>query len=216
MRGEAEVRSRLNQLLSEELGRRAAFANEKLPQRCVHNYRHPLDQRKSVDGEPNENYNRITGNRGLPVIQTIGLCMLGSNDPENWGGTICEEPLDAKRCPDFTPSKTKAELLKEFREQLRDETWTRENFPEVFSLLWLLEEVEAKDQPQVIATQEKIDEMVAEEEAPPEPPKPPIIPPNPVDVLTGKELPDVGEPPPIPWWKAWLLRLLRVEPKRLG
>jgi len=214
MKEESEVRGRLNKLLSEELGRRIAAATEKLPCRCVHNYRHPLDQRKTVDGEPNENYNRIADHRGLPVVQTIGLCMLGSDNPEEWGGTICEEPLDAKRCPDFKPLKTKPELLKEFREQLKDEAWARANMPEAFALMWFLEEIEAKDQPQVVAVQEKIDELVQEAEAPPAP-KPPIIPPNPVDVITGEVLPDV-EAPPVPWWKAWLLRLLGAEPKRLN
>jgi hypothetical protein len=211
MKGETEIRGRLNQLLSEELNRRIASATEKLPRRCVHNYRHPLDQRKKVDGESNENYNRITDNRGLPVLQTIGLCMLGSKDPETWGGTICEEPIDAIRCPVFEPSRKKADLLKEFREQLRDESWTRGNLPEVFSLLWLLEEVEAKDQPQIVATQEKIDELAQEAETPP---YPLITPPYPVDVIPAP--PPVGSPLPVPWWKAWLLRLLGAEPKRLS
>jgi hypothetical protein len=214
MKGETEIRGRLNQLLSEELNRRIASATEKLPCRCVHNYRHPLDQRKKVDGESNETYNRITDNRGLPVLQTIGLCMLGSKDPEMWGGTICEEPLDAIRCPVFEPARKKADLLKEFREQLRDESWTRGNLPEVFSLLWLLEEAEAKDQPQIVETQEKIERLIQQEEAPKPPaPKPepdPITPPaDPYD-STGTAA------PPVPWWKAWLLRLLGAEPKRLS
>lgn len=204
MRGEPEVRVRLNQLLAEEVNKRIAEASERLPHRCVHNHRHPLDQRKQVDGEPNEGYNRIANGRGLPVIQTIGLCMLGSDDPETWGGTICEDPIDAKRCPDFKPAKLKADLLKEFREQLRDEAWAREHLPEVFALMWLLEETEAKEQPQIVETQEKIDELVGEAEAPPVPVEAAeaTIPEAPVETV-------------VPWWKAWLLRLLGAEPKRL-
>jgi len=140
MKNEEDIRSRVRELLGEELDRRTAEASERLPRRCVHNYRHPLDQRKQVSGEPNESYNRITDNKGLPVLQTIGLCMVGSDNPEEWGGTICEEPLDAKRCPIFNPLKSKHELLQEFEEQLRDQDWVRVNLAEVHALLWVLEE----------------------------------------------------------------------------
>ena len=207
MKGESDIRGRLNQLLAEELNRRIASASEKLPRRCTHNYRHPLDQRKKVDGESNENYNRITDNRGLPVVQTIGLCMLGSKDPETWGGTICEEPLDAIRCPVFEPAKTKAQLLKEFREQLRDEVWTKENFPEVFSLLWILEET--NDQAQIAAVQDKVEALIQAEEAPPPEPDPVTPPADPYDST-------LDAPVTLPWWRAWLLRLLGAEPKRLN
>lgn len=214
MRGESEVRSRLNRLLADELNQRLAAASEKLPRRCVHNHRHPLDQRKKVEGEPNETYNRIADNRGLPVLQTIGLCMLGSEDPETWGGTICEEPIDAMRCPVFKAKKNKADLLKEFREQLKDEAWTKDNLPEVFALLWLLEEAEAKDQPQIVATQEKVEALIQQEEAPPPAPEPEVKPePDPV---TPPADPYMEPEPPLPWWKAWLLRLLGAESKRLN
>jgi hypothetical protein len=147
MKTETDIRDRLRVLVGEELDRRVAQAAERLPRRCVHNHRHPLDQRKQVNGEPNDTYNRITSTRGLPVLQTIGLCMLGSEDPETWGGTICEEPLDAKRCPVFTPLKGKAELMQEFEEQLRDAEWVQANLPEVHALLWVLEEVQVPSVP---------------------------------------------------------------------
>lgn len=140
MKNEEDIRSRIQVLLGEELDRRMKEASERLPGRCVNNYRHPLDQRKKVDGESNEDYNRITDGRGLPVLQTIGLCMVGSDDPETWGGTICEEPLDAKRCPIFTPLKSKDDLLRELEGQLRDQEWVRTNLAEVHALLWVLEE----------------------------------------------------------------------------
>lgn len=141
MKTEEDVRERLQALLVEELDRRLKEASERLPQRCVHNFRHTLDSRKQVGGDPNEEYNRITDKKGLPVVQTIGLCMLGSENPETWGGTICEEPLDAKRCPLFTPSKGKDTLLREFSEQLQDLDWVRETHPEIHALLWVLGEI---------------------------------------------------------------------------
>lgn len=141
MKTESEMRDRVQFLLLEELDRRVAEASERLPCRCVNNYQHPLDQNKTVEGRRNDRYNRITDSTGLPVLRTIGLCMLGSEDPTQWGGTICEEPLDAKRCPVFTPSQTKEQLLSLYEEQLRDTEWVKVVLPEVFTLLWALGEL---------------------------------------------------------------------------
>jgi hypothetical protein len=106
----------------------------------VHNYRHPLDTRRQADGEPNESFNRIVDRQSLPVSQTMGLCMLGGQSPEEWSGTICEDPIDAQRCPDFVPTQTHDEILAEFLTQVRDVAWLEESMPEVAALLWVLEE----------------------------------------------------------------------------
>jgi hypothetical protein len=138
MKTKSEIESRIRELIVKELDRRVAEASERLPTRCVHNHRHTLDTRKQVGGEPNEGYNRITDNKGLPVIQTIGLCMLGSENPEEWLGTICEEPIDAKKCPVFNPLKGKDSILPELAEDLKNPGWVQENLPEVSSLLWVI------------------------------------------------------------------------------
>lgn len=130
------VRWRIRHLLTVELDRRVTLMVKRLPEHCVHNYRHPLDVRKTVDGHPNEQYNRIS----LPVVQqTIGLCTLGKDTPAEWNGTICEDPVDAQRCPYFNGKQTKESVLREFEEQLRDMNWVSQNLPEVHGLLWVLE-----------------------------------------------------------------------------
>ncbi len=143
MKNADEVRNRVVELLSAELDRRVLAASERLPTRCTHNHRQPLDSRRRVDGEPNRTFNRISvgteNGRGLPVLQTIGLCMLKSDNPEEWGGTICEDPIDAKRCPYFNPSQSKEELFSEFMHELQDKEWVKENLAEVHSLLWVLD-----------------------------------------------------------------------------
>lgn len=141
MKTESEVRDRVTELLGEELVRRAQEAEERLPRRCTHNHQQPLDTRKHVEGDMNPYYNGVSrgvddeGNP-LPVVQTIGLCML--NEPEKHL-TICEDPIDAKRCPFFTPAQGKEELYRTFVEQLQDPTWVRENLSEVHALLWVLD-----------------------------------------------------------------------------
>jgi len=134
MRLETEVQDRIRYLLTLEVDRRVAEATARLPHLCQHNRRHPLDVRKEVAGNPNEQYNRVAGN-GLPVI---GLCMLGAEDPTSWPGAICEDPIDAKRCPYFTPTLDKGVVEEQFQQEIRDLKWVSENLPEVYGLLWAL------------------------------------------------------------------------------
>jgi hypothetical protein len=142
MKTKSEVEARIKELVCAELDRRVAEASERLPTRCVHNYRHPLDNRKQLEGEPNPGYNRITDNSGLPVINTIGFCLIGCTDPENWEGTICEEPIDAKKCGIFKTKMGKADILPMLASDLKNADWVQGNLPELFSLLWVLDVVQ--------------------------------------------------------------------------
>ena len=134
MRTEVEVQDRIRYLLTQEFNRRVETASERLPHLCRHNYRHALDVRKDIAGEANEHYNRVSA-RKLPVI---GLCMYGAEDPQTWPGNVCEEPIDAKRCPVFAVRASKEALQEEFNQQLRDLDWVSKDMPEVYGLLWAL------------------------------------------------------------------------------
>jgi len=142
MRDATEIEERIRFLLVEELTARVKHAEQRLPHLCTHNYRHPLDVRKRVAGEANDSYNRISqpGTR-LPVVRTMGLCMLGAENVEEWPGTICEEPIDAQRCPYFNPKADKKKLWQEFAEQLKQPEWLRVNMPEVYGLLWAIDKM---------------------------------------------------------------------------
>ena len=142
MKTQQDVQDKLRALLVAELDRRVVIAHKRLPVRCVHNHRQQLDPRKNMEDEPNPSYNRIDRRR-LPVVNEMGLCMLGSENPEEWPGTICEDPIDAQRCPDFTPIQTKEEMLAGFTEQLKDAEWVSENLPDVQALLWVLDDAPA-------------------------------------------------------------------------
>ncbi len=135
MKSLEEVEARVRVRLGEELEARLRRLNLRLPVSCVHNQRHNLDMRKTLEGEPNEVYNRID----TPSGQTIGLCMLGSEDPETWLGNICEDPIDAQRCPYFTPIKGKTDVIDEFKAQITDVNWLKTEMPDVASLIWVLD-----------------------------------------------------------------------------
>lgn len=155
----AEIQVRIREILTRELERRVEASVERLPVRCRHNHRQPLDTRKTVQGERNPNHNRITRDVledpgksdvppqvfHLPVQQTIGLCMYGAEDPTQWKGTVCEDPIDAQRCAEghrppatFEPLVTREILSDEFHRQIQDSAWVVENLPEVSGLLWVL------------------------------------------------------------------------------
>jgi len=140
MRSASEVEDKLRAIVVQELQRR--LSREVLPHLCVHNRRQPLDHRRTVYGEPNESYNRISAGVEdgvvLPVLQTIGLCTLGAENPETWTGTICEEPLDAQRCPYFVYKQARADVYREFLENLRDPVWVEVHLPAAHALLWVI------------------------------------------------------------------------------
>jgi hypothetical protein len=115
------------------------YAEKRLPARCCFNHRHPLDSRALHEGEPNETRNRVTSALGEPVPQTIGLCMYGAQDPQTWPGDLCEDEIDAQRCPLFKPHQSKDEILAEFSRQLEDLDWVRDNMPRLYELLWVID-----------------------------------------------------------------------------
>lgn len=137
-----EIRQRIRGMLVQELDRRVALAQRRLPHLCTFNIRHALDTRKVANGEDNELYNRVTSARHLPVSQALGTCGYGLENPEEWSGTICEDPIDAQRCPLFVPKSSKDALLTEFQEQLATQGWLEEHMPEVAALLWALDDTE--------------------------------------------------------------------------
>jgi hypothetical protein len=138
MKTARDLEDRIRFLLAEELTARVSLAETRLPHLCTHNHRQPLDVRKRIEDQANEHYNRITSGPHLPVVQTMGLCMLGAEDPEQWPGTICEDPIDAQRCPYFDQKLDKKYIWLLFSSQIRDADWLRDNMPEVHGLLWAL------------------------------------------------------------------------------
>jgi hypothetical protein len=134
--------------------------------------------------------------------------MYGSEDPQTWPGTICEDPVDAMRCPPqaFTPRVTPEVVKKEFEEQIKDLDWVKKNLPEVSALLWVLGSEKLPESP-----------LAPEAVKEPEPPAPEPAPvPEPVKealpdpALVVKLAPDfLPSSPALPWWLRLLVRLLR-------
>jgi hypothetical protein len=140
MKGQTDIEDRVRFLLCEELSRRVREAESRLPHMCSHNHRQPLDTRKTVEDAPNDTYNRVTDHHGLPVVQSIGLCMLNAETPEQWQGTICEDPIDAQKCPWFTPAATKLSIFYSYKSDVENVEWVRAHMPELYGLIWVLDQ----------------------------------------------------------------------------
>lgn len=190
MRSQADVKTRLKVLLVAELDQRVEDASEKLPHHCVHHICHPLDTRKTIDGEPNPAYNRITTGKDLPVAQTIGLCGLGKEDPEAWNGTICEDPIDAQNCPhrSFEPKATEEQIWDELVDQFNDPEWAAENLPEAAALAWVVEEAE------LVEWSERATVFIEE-----------------VEIIEDASETGIYMGPELPWWKRLIFRLLKIR-----
>lgn len=135
MKDQTDILIRARELVHAERERRIAEAQLRLPHLCTHNHRQPLDTRPTVEGEPNPSFNRISPN-GTP---TIGLCMLGADSPEEWLGAICEEPIDAQRCPYFDTTQSEETVLALFHQDLTNPEWVATRMPELATLFWVLE-----------------------------------------------------------------------------
>lgn len=138
MKTQIEIQDRIHTLLLDEFDRRLQEASRRLPHLCRHNHRQTLDARKQIAGEPNDGYNRVD-RHGLPVVQSIGLCGLGMEDAGNWNGDVCDEAIDAQRCPHFQPTLDKPALLESFKQQVTSPEWLQAHLPEVYGLMWALE-----------------------------------------------------------------------------
>lgn len=202
MKDQTQIEERLRRLVLEALGAHMARFDVKLPTKCRHNHRQPLDHRKTVYGDSNPSYNRITSakdvsGKGLPVAQTIGLCMYGAENPDDWRGDICEDPIDAQRCNIYNPLVSKKVLYDAFVKGVRSEEWLGTHYPGILSLVWVLG--------QGVVIEE---EPPPEEELPEEEPVPPtetlglwrriceIFNPTPLGLLVPPE--PLPEPPQLP------------------
>lgn len=119
MRREAEVRKKLRQVKHQYLSRQYKEKLSLRPENCKYYYEH-----HEIDKET-----------GKEVV--VGLCMYGSENPEEWPGTICETIED---CHHFEPKYTKEEVKAEFEESLKDEVVVAHQYKDIAALQWVLDD----------------------------------------------------------------------------
>lgn len=112
MRDESEVRKKLGEA-------RYRYLRKYLrprPCNCVHNHAHDTGE------------------------GTVRLCMLGSDDPENWPGNICDTVENVRTCPFYRNRYDKDELKAKFDTVLEDPDVLYNEYRDIAMLKWILEE----------------------------------------------------------------------------
>lgn len=115
MKREGKVEEKLRDLRYEHLKSKMEENLTPVPENCKHNYQYTAED---DDGEE----------------VTVGLCMLGSDNPQEWPGNVCDAPQTAEKCPFFEPKKSEEELKEEFRDEI-----DRGEYPDLTALQWVLD-----------------------------------------------------------------------------
>jgi hypothetical protein len=130
MKDEELVRRKLSEIEYQYFLREYRHYFEVLPQNCVHNHKHTPEivEQDETDLSP-------TVKEG----DDIRLCMLGSDNPEEWPGNICQDPLTAKRCPFFENKHNHQDALREYKERIADPKVLAHEYKDIAALKWTLE-----------------------------------------------------------------------------
>ena len=123
MRDEADVRKRLATLKERRLKRLFRSRLKRRPCNCHFNREHTFQK----EGEK----------------VTVRLCMAGIERPD-WDVDICDTNEQARNCPIFLLKQNRQEIEAEFEERLHEPEWLRENYPNIYTLAWVLGDVEAE------------------------------------------------------------------------
>lgn len=154
MKPEGQIRHKLVQVRFRHLKREIRGGLSRRPQNCSHN-----------------------GTVASPS-GPFGVCLLGSDKPDSWNGTPCDErfggDVRAGKCPYFDCVRSKDEIKQDFNAFLYDASLPEvaEKYPDMAALLWVLEE----DSPPALPPEVEDSEDGSVEPSPP--PEEPTTPPE--------------------------------------
>lgn len=142
MKSEKELKQKLRAVKTSYLVKKYKERLSKKPCNCVHNYRY-----STVDVEdPGHNYKHLVDwldddDQQDDVNATeVGLCMLNADNPEEWGGVICDDVKTAEDCPFFQARFSREDIETEFEKELEDDIIVAHNYKDIAALQWMIGE----------------------------------------------------------------------------
>jgi hypothetical protein len=143
MKSKEVVERRLRTLRIRYLKQFVASSQDRLHRNCLYNREHkPTGQYKSSKSVDVDVASRK--NVTLVVIQpdppSIRLCMYGSEDSTKWNGDICDDDVKSQHCPLFRPIMSVEEARLEFQTRLANDDYTYDNYRDIATLQWVLED----------------------------------------------------------------------------
>lgn len=121
MRKKSQIKKKLRDAKQKYLTKRYREKLSQCPKNCVYNYRHKTEDENGEEVQ-------------------IGLCMYGSDNPEEWPGMICDDVETAEQCPYFTCKNDKESIRVDFEEELQDDVVVAHHYKDIAALQWVLGE----------------------------------------------------------------------------
>ena len=140
MKSEKETEQKLRAVKASYLVKKYKERLSKKPCNCVHNYRY-----STVDADTDHNYRHLVDwpemeQQDDEESREVGLCMLNADNPEEWGGVICDDEETAQNCPFFQARFSKEDIESEFESELEDDKVVAHNYKDIAALQWMLGE----------------------------------------------------------------------------
>ena len=141
MKSEKELKQKLRDVKTSYLVKKYKERLSKKPCNCVHNYRY-----STVEADPDHNYKHLVewpeeepGQNDVNPKE-VGLCMLNADNPEEWGGVICDDIETAQDCPFFQAKFNREDIESEFEDELEDDKIVAHNYKDIAALQWMIGE----------------------------------------------------------------------------
>jgi hypothetical protein len=140
MKSSGQIRRRIEKLRFSYFKKYVKENTDKLPHNCSHNFLLRSDSRSLKS--------RFINTPIIPAKQVtlliyqeeneIRVCSYGKGSKE-WNGVICDSVDKSKSCPYFSNIRSKSDIELDFSEKMNDDNYVRNNYPDIASLQWVLE-----------------------------------------------------------------------------
>jgi len=139
----SEVQSRLKKLRNRYAHKYVEKTQKRCHKNCSFNLEHapkqlPYSNSVSTEFEiaPRIQQTQIL----ISENKSIHLCMYGAKDTSTWPGDICDSDDKARQCPMFLPLVSIEQAKNDFLEKLSDDEYVFDNYRDVATLQWVLNE----------------------------------------------------------------------------
>lgn len=155
MKSKEDIQGRLNKLRSRYARQYLRQSQDRLHRNCIYNYEeiprpvhsYPNLKNRSLKVRNDDFFSpereaSPSHSVSLVVLQepsSIRLCLYGSEDPLTWDGELCDNDDKSKSCKWFRPEIDRKQALLEYEELLRDDKYVFENYRDIATLQWVLD-----------------------------------------------------------------------------
>ncbi len=140
MKSSNQISRRIQKLRFSYMKKYVKEGLHKHPHNCQYNHVLRSDSRSLKSRFSNSN---IAPRKQVTLLvlkeeNSVRVCTYGL-DSKEWNGTICDSDSQSQGCPYFKPVRSESDLESDFYEKSKDDSYVKENYPDVAALQWVLE-----------------------------------------------------------------------------